>query len=148
MKSTVKQQLDIIAGRLWDGHASLFVGAGFSKNATLLSGGKIPPDWNELGDLFFEKARTHKPTPKEREYANVLRLAEEVECVYGRKALFNMIQESINDNYLEPSDLHMQLLSLPWRDVFTTNYDTLLERAAIKLKEQRRFILLFQVIRK
>lgn len=138
MKSTVKQQLDIIAGRLWDGHASLFVGAGFSKNATLLSGGKIPPDWNELGDLFFEKARTHKPTPKEREYANVLRLAEEVECVYGRKALFNMIQESINDNYLEPSDLHMQLLSLPWRDVFTTNYDTLLERAAIKLKEQRK----------
>lgn len=138
MKSIVKQQLDIIAGLLWDRHASLFVGAGFSKNATLLPGGKMPPDWNELGNLFFEKARKHKPTPKEREYANVLRLAEEVECVYGRDALFNIIQESINDNYLEPSDLHMKLLSFPWRDVFTTNYDTLLERAADKLNEQRK----------
>ena len=136
MKPTTKQILDTIAGRLWDGHACLFVGAGFSKNATLLTGATTPPNWNELGDLFFERARTHKPTPKEREYANVLRLAEEVECVSGRQTLSQLIQDAIHDDKLEPSDLHIQLLSLPWRDVFTTNYDTLLERAADKLNKQ------------
>lgn len=136
MKPTTKQKLDTIAGRLWNGHACLFVGAGFSKNAILLPGATSPPNWNELGDLFFEKARTHKPTPKEREYANVLRLAEEVECVSDRPALSQLIQDAIHDDKLKPSDLHIRLLSLPWRDVFTTNYDTLLERAADKLNEQ------------
>ena len=33
MKVATKNNLDIIADRLMDGHASLFVGAGFSKNA-------------------------------------------------------------------------------------------------------------------
>ena len=140
MKPTTKQILDTIAGRLWDGHACLFVGAGFSKNATLLTGATTPPNWNELGDLFFERARTHKPTPKEREYANVLRLAEEVECVSGRQTLSQLIQDAIHDDKLEPSDLHIRLLSLPWRDVFTTNYDTLLERAADKLNKQGKTI--------
>ena len=136
MKLSVKQHLEIIASRLWGGHASLFIGAGFSKNANRLPGSSIPPNWNELGDLFFEKARAHLPTPKEREYANVLRLAEEVECVCGREALSNLIRDSINDDKLEPSDLHIQLLALPWRDVFTTNYDTLLERTAAILNKK------------
>ena len=133
MSKSTKQYLDIIADRLWDGHASLFVGAGFSKNAILKSGAKMPPDWNELGDLFFEKTRHRKPKAKDRAYANVLRLAEEVNCFCGRESLSDLIRESINDANLEPSDLHLQLLSLPWEDVYTTNYDTLLDRAANRL---------------
>lgn len=136
MKKTTKEHLDCIADRLWDGQAVLFVGAGFSKNAQLKNGGKLPPDWNELGDLFFEKARHRKPNSKDRAYANVLRLAEEVKCVYDKKGLSDLIIESINDDYLEPSDLYLQLLKYPWSDVFTTNYDTLLERAADQLHEQ------------
>lgn len=73
MSKTTIEYLDLISDRLWNGQASLFVGAGFSKNAQLKDGGKLPPDWNELGDLFFEKARHHKPNPKDRAYANVLR---------------------------------------------------------------------------
>ena len=136
MAITAKQHLITIAGRIMDGHACLFVGAGFSKNANLLPGGHRPADWNELGDLFIEKARGHKPQAVEREYANVLRLAEEVECVYDRRALTSLIKEAINDERIEPSDLYTELLSFPWKDVFTTNYDTLLERAALKLNEQ------------
>ncbi len=136
MKTTAKQQLETIAGRLIDGHACLFVGAGFSKNAIVLPGGHSPEDWRELGDRFIEKARGSIPTPEEREYANVLRLAEEVECVCGKDVLYSLIAEAVNDELLEPSDLYTELLSFPWRDVFTTNYDTLLERAAQKLNEQ------------
>ncbi len=136
MTITAKQHLKTIAGRLMDGHACLFVGAGFSQNANRLPGGHRPADWNELGDLFIEKARGHKPNTAEREYANVLRLAEEVECVCGRDVLQSLIKEAINDDRLEPSDLFTELLSFPWKDVFTTNYDTLLDRASQSLNEQ------------
>ena len=145
MSKSTKQYLDIIADHLWDGHASLFVGAGFSKNAIPKLGAKLPPDWNELGDLFFEKTRHRKPKAKDRAYANVLRLAEEVNCFCGRESLSDLIRESINDANLEPSDLHLQLLSLPWKDVYTTNYDTLLDRAANRLngRGKRAYSLIF-----
>lgn len=136
MKQTTKKHLDTIADRLFNGHASLFVGAGFSKNAIPVSGNQLPPDWNELGDMFFEKVRKKPPLSEDKKYANVLRLAEEVECVCGRSALTNLITKAIANDNLAPSDLHMQLLALPWKDVFTTNYDTLLDRTASELNEQ------------
>lgn len=138
MIQATKKHLDTIADRLFDGHASLFVGAGFSKNAIPISGDQLPPDWNELGDMFFEKARKRPPLSEDRKYASVLRLAEEVECVCGRTALENLITKAIANDNLAPSDLHMQLLALPWKDVFTTNYDTLLDRTASELNKQGR----------
>lgn len=145
MKKETQECLQKIAERLWDGHASVFVGAGFSKNAQLVPGGVMPPNWDELGNLFYEKTRKHKPRKSDLAYANVLRLAEDVENMYGREELSNMIRGAINDDKLLPSDVHLQLLALPWKDVYTTNYDTLLERAASRLNEQGRRI--YSVIR-
>ena len=48
---------------------------------------------------------------------------------FGRQRLHQFITESLRDEEHEPGDLHSELLRLPWRDVFTTNWDTLLERA-------------------
>lgn len=145
MKKETQESLQRIAERLWDGHASVFVGAGFSKNAQLVSGGVLPPNWDELGNLFFEKTRQHRPKKDELAYANVLRLAEDVENMYGKAELSNMIREAVNDDKLVPSDAHLRLLALPWKDVYTTNYDTLLERAASRLNERGRR--LYSVIR-
>ena len=47
----------------------------------------------------------------------------------GPPALHDILAEAIPDNDFQPSPLHEQLLDLPWSDVFTTNYDTLLDRA-------------------
>ena len=35
----------------------------------------------------------------------------------------------MEDEAYQPGKVHDLLMSLPWTDVFTTNYDTLLERA-------------------
>ncbi|NQT92849.1 MAG: SIR2 family protein, partial [Lentisphaerae bacterium] len=43
---------------------------------------------------------------------------------------------SIRDEDYRPGPLHRILLSLPWSDVFTTNYDTLLERARTSVHER------------
>lgn len=138
MNKVTKEHLSAIAERLWAGQASLLVGAGFSKNAQRQTGAKLPPSWEELGDIFFEKSRNRKARKADRAYASILRLAEDVENVCGRPALIELIQRSLNDDQLFPSDVHMKLLALPWQDVYTTNYDTLLERCADKLKEQNK----------
>ncbi|MDE2784277.1 MAG: SIR2 family protein [Gemmatimonadota bacterium] len=48
-----------------------------------------------------------------------------------------MVRDEIPDLLHEPSRLHVDLLSLPWSDVLTTNYDTLLERACRFVVSQR-----------
>ena len=68
-----------------------------------------------------------------------------VENMYGKAELSNMIREAVNDDKLVPSEAHLRLLALPWKDVYTTNYDTLLERTALRLNEQGRR--LYSVIR-
>jgi len=119
-----------IAERLRTGHASVMVGAGFSKNALRSSKTQIIPDWNELIDRFYEKLNAGCEKNVKKEYLNPLKLASEIEAAYGRSTLNNIIKSSIPDHEYQPSELHKKMLNLPWIDVFTTNYDTLLERAA------------------
>jgi len=122
--------LNEIASRLWSGHAAIMVGAGFSKNATPKSEScKSFPDWNSLGDLFYERTRGDSVSNSNGRYLNVLKLADEVQATLGRPMLHQLLRESIPDEEYEPSELHVKLLDLPWTDVLTTNYDTLLERA-------------------
>lgn len=129
---SIRPYLNEIAERLWAERAAVMVGAGFSKNA-----GNGFPDWNQLGDLFYQKAHGVMPDPAKQKYLNVLRLAEEVQAAIGRPALENLLRSKIPDLNIEPSDLHVELLELPWVDVFTTNYDTLLERSSAKVVTRR-----------
>lgn len=127
-----------IADRLWNGHASIMIGAGFSRNAKKTSSNPNPfPTWNELGDIFYEKLHSRKPNESDKSYLNVLKLADEIEVTFGKEYLNNLIKRVIPDNEYIPSDLHIKMLSLPWKDVFTTNYDTLLERSADLIVDKR-----------
>ena len=133
----LKPYLNEIAERLWSGHAAVMVGAGFSKNAKKNNPSQRDfPDWNELGDIFYKKIHAKEPESDER-YLNVLKLADEVEALIDRPALDRLLRDSIPDKDYEPSKLHVELLNLPWTDVLTTNYDTLLERtnASIECQE-------------
>ncbi|WP_280550448.1 anti-phage defense-associated sirtuin Dsr2 [Halomonas sp. 11-S5] len=129
---SIRPYLNEIAERLWAERAAVMVGAGFSKNA-----GNGFPDWNQLGEFFYQRAHGVKADPAKQKYLNVLRLAEEVQVAIGRPALENLLRSNISDLNIEPSGLHVELLELPWVDVFTTNYDTLLERASAKVVTRR-----------
>ena len=54
MNKTIKDHLCTITECLWHDQASLLVGAGFSKNATLQQGGHIPPDIGGDADMDSE----------------------------------------------------------------------------------------------
>lgn len=131
-----------IASKMKHNRASVMVGAGFSKNAEKITQtDKKFLDWNALGDVFFEKVNGHKPTSKDQ-YLNVLKLAEEVEAAYGRTVLNQLIRDSLPDDEYAPSDLHEKLLNLGWKDVFTTNYDTLLERTLERVTDRHYSLIL------
>ena len=61
-----------------------------------------------------------------------LKLADEYEAALGRHALDSLIRDQVRDNQWQPGDLHERLLGLPWTDVLTTNWDTLLERTELR----------------
>ncbi|MDL5246380.1 SIR2 family protein [Leptospira weilii] len=133
----IKPYLNEIAERLWSipGHAAVMIGSGFSKNAkSSKSGNRSFPDWLQLGDIFYKKI--HGEYPNNQKYLNPLKLADEVQAALGRPVLDQLILSSIPDDEFDPSILHTQLLDLPWTDIFTTNYDTLLERARVGISEK------------
>lgn len=139
--SAVEAYLIEIAERLWSKHASVMVGAGFSKNASKNSHTCKPfLNWHELANVFYNKLYG-MPKPEEN-YLNPLKLADEIQASFGRPALEHILRSAIPDEEYNPALVHEQLMDLPWNDVFTTNYDTLLERACTKAIKYRYDIVL------
>ena len=129
--------LNELAERLSSGHAAVMIGSGFSKNAIPRSTSDSSlPDWSELGDILYEKLHGKLPRT-DAKYLDILTLADELQAALGRPALNQILRDAIPDMNFEPSPLHSMLLSLNWTDVFTTNYDTLLERALEDAPDRR-----------
>ena len=134
-----QSHINRVRDALWErpnGRASIMVGAGFSRNAetTGPSVGDIPL-WRDIAREMFHRLypryADHNPQnadPDPVSAYDALRLAQEYETGFGRGDLHKFLQEIVRDNEFNPGDIHQRLLRLPWRDVFTTNWDTLMER--------------------
>jgi hypothetical protein len=108
--------------------AAIMIGAGFSRCASRhVDGSKKLPLWNDLCEKLVRELNPHQ---REREFTDPLRLAEEYRAYFGQAALSQLIRAEINDLSWQPGVLHRDLLTLPWAEVMTTNWDSLLERAA------------------
>lgn len=123
--------IEDIRKKLWteDGKSrvSIMIGAGFSRNAVKLDISlKSMSLWEDL------KKRLVKELGDTSEYAelDVLTLGDIYEEQFGIINLENLLKKEIPDENYEPSSIYSKLLQLPFSDVYTTNYDTLLERAS------------------
>lgn len=118
-----------LAAALWQQEnayhgAAVMVGAGFSRSAALASDGNNKlPLWHDLSKILEEELGSSNNS-------DPLRLAEEYCAYFGKQALHDLIKKKINDAARTTGELHKSLLELPWTEVLTTNWDTLLERAA------------------
>ena len=105
------------------------VGSGFSRSAlNIRPDAKALPTWDGLASEMLHKLYPQEPR-KTSAPDNPLRLAQEYDAAFGRGELHRFLQQLVRDGDFKPGDPHTRLLGLPWRDVFTTNWDTLLERA-------------------
>lgn len=134
LDSTLKMQLNNIRRYLFlnadieiSGKACLMVGAGFSKNADRDIDTSMK-DWMELGKVFYRKLYGQEPTDRDLIYNSPIKLASMIEASFGRAILDKLIQDSLPDGRVYPNYLYREMLNLPWHDIFTTNYDSLLER--------------------
>jgi hypothetical protein len=109
--------------------AAVLIGAGVSRcGARLLSSDTPPPPlWFELANDMAHELYGARNANAPRD---PLQLAEEFRAGLGDAALTDFLRRRIRDDAFEPGHIHRDLLDLPWADVLTTNYDTLLERAA------------------
>lgn len=121
---------------LANGNAAVMVGAGFSRNA---ENGEQLAMWY---DVAKELWRELNPTDSElRDFSAgmVTQLGEQYARVFSKPALEEVLKRLIPDDRVRPGALHNQLLQLPWSEIFTTNYDTLLERAAEDIVERAHY---------
>ena len=143
-----------IALKLYDpkmfGGASLMVGAGFSKNAEGIGYRVSPPDWSELASAMYEELYPKPSVDKKIKNwnkekiaktsgKNTLRLAEEYIAFFDRNKMNTLIENNISDEMFVPGELHRRLLKLNWKDIFTTNYDTLLERTCDEILQDKEY---------
>lgn len=106
--------------------AAVLVGAGFSRNAELpAQNSTLPPLWAD-----FHREMEERLYPRGGGPHDSLRLAEEYRAALGDQALEGLIHHLVRNSEWQPGPLHRELVNLPWADVLTTNWDTLLERAA------------------
>ena len=124
--------------------ASVMVGSGFSKNAQKIRPDVAPPPlWNDIAQELLNELKLRSGDSEERSTGvsslsvdNPLRLAQAYEANFGRDDLHELLARLVRDDDFVPGKLHSRLLRLPWRDVFTTNWDTLLERAGPNVAER------------
>lgn len=103
--------------------AAVLVGAGFSRAAAKSGDDRLRlPLWFNLAKALGEDLKSSTLDP--------LRVAEEYHSYFGAQAMHDVLKLSVNDPAWTPGPMHESLLALPWSEVLTTNWDTLLERAA------------------
>lgn len=90
--------------------------------------------WPELIDAMA--AQLYRGDTTTKAPANALRVAEEYRSYLGQAALDDFILKRFPDAAWQPGVLHGELMELPWADVLTTNWDTLLERTADRASSQ------------
>jgi hypothetical protein len=108
--------------------AAILVGAGFSRNADRVHANTPePPLWTTIACVMQKRIYPDGVAPKDP-----LRLAEEFKVLLGEPALEDLIRDLVRDEEWLPGELHKKLVKLPWTDILTTNWDTLIERAALE----------------
>ena len=128
LPSSLRIKLDRICRYLSQNMASAMVGAGFSLNAKKMNPHAQMKSWNTLVGTFWDLI--YADEEKKFDFTTPMHLASLLEASHGRSELDHQIASSLPDDELLPGDLHLAMMRLPWKDVFTTNYDRLLERAA------------------
>ena len=114
--------------------ASVMVGSGFSKNAT-----PVRPDapelpmWNEVIDYLHAELYSDPDTaPK----PDTLKTPQEFYASFGRPALHEALIRLVRDQDHSPGESHRRLLRLPWDSIYSTNWDTLLERTSETISDR------------
>lgn len=119
------------------GLLSSMIGAGFSFNAVPAEPDAEMISWGKLGEKIRGRLQqigedAFSTTDFYQQPEAILELADHYKLVSANDPrlpdLDDLIYEISSYEDFKPGQLHRLLLALPWHDIYTTNYDRLLER--------------------
>ena len=140
-----QSHINRVRDALWESpnsNASVMIGSGFSKNAVPAQSRTLRlPDWEEVTTQLYAALypRTDSfddPFSPSSGTDGMLRIAQEYLAAFGRTALHDALRRLVPDQEHDPGTIHKRLLGLPWRDIYSTNWDTLLERTISAVPER------------
>ncbi|MBK6852934.1 MAG: SIR2 family protein [Burkholderiales bacterium] len=136
-RDTAESELYVSAIRkaLVDGNAAVMVGAGFSRNA---EGGAALATWRMLAEQLAQALHVGSDQV-DFPATSVVTLAEQYSRVFSTAGLEAFLKRMVPDDRVAPGEAHFSLLRLRWAEIFTTNYDTLIERAAERIFDKAHF---------
>ena len=114
------------------------IGSGFSRNARAIRPKTKPMPLlsdiaAEMHNALYSRQDLHTAgdavanSPPSDDFS---RIAEEYRGEFGPQELHDSLKRLVRDEEFVPGQAHKRLLQLPWADIFTTNWDTLLERTS------------------
>lgn len=117
----MSEHINILAEDIKKKKIILFLGSGFAYNASHPES-KDPPFGKELGNLISDQFLGGNYKESSLSYISDLAISQ--------SNLFE-VQEFIHTvfNDFSPNQNHLKYVSLPWKAIFTTNYDLILEKA-------------------
>ena len=130
-QSHINRVRDALHQRAGNG-AAVMVGSGFSRNAISIHNAGDLPTWDQITNRLHEKLYPDEGDGHDslRGGHDSLRTAQEYEAAFGRTELHNTLRQLVPHEGYNPGPAHKRLLDLPWADIYTTNWDDLLERAS------------------
>ena len=124
------------------GQSVLFLGAGFSHGIKNISGGKFPSS-NELKEKLEQLLDVENSGQDIDALANILIEDEE----YDINSLITMLEHNFKIGKNENLEIHEQILKLPWKRIYTVNYDDVVETISGNIGINRKSITLNQRVK-
>ena len=128
-KKLFNSHMNVILQAFLEHRISAFVGTGFSKNATAIDPNITIPLWPEVGAALMKELGI-KIVKNKTNFQDPIRLSSLYAAEFGDTKLDDFLKKSIDDNNFQPNEVHEKFVELNWNNIYTTNYDTLLERSA------------------
>ena len=134
-KKLFNSHMNVILQAFLEHRISAFVGTGFSKNATAIDPNITIPLWPEVGAALMKELGI-KVVKNKTNFQDPIRLSSLYAAEFGDTKLDDFLKKSIDDNNFQPNEVHEKFVELNWNNIYTTNYDTLLEKAANQIDKQ------------
>lgn len=124
------------------GQSVLFLGAGFSHGIKNISGGEFPIS-NQLKEKLEQLLDVENSGQDIDALANILIEDDE----YDVNSLINMLEQNFKIGKNENLEIHEQILKLPWKRIYTVNYDDVVETISGNIGINRKSITLNQRVK-
>lgn len=125
MRTTKIETLSDVADKILAGNGILFTGSGFSRSAKNLQGESLKTA-SELADFFYSLCGFDEADCD----GDLQNASDEYLEKFGEIQLVDLIRKEFT--VAEVTASHISVVRAPWRRMYTTNYDDLLEMASRK----------------